>query len=142
MSRPHKYHVTLWVEGELLDERRDVIGVFDEVCAGAAAWAGAEDDTNERDGQVVWDVTLELGERVDIYWNDRAPPGWVEVQRDDETARELSDLDAAREVCDAAEVPYACIMDDENLILVPAIVAWLAGLIDDEDLYIHTNQTT
>lgn len=116
-----------------------------------------------------------LGEKCGVFWNDRTPPGWVEIQRDDEyangaTKRGFSDEDAARLVCGVAGVPEGCAVwvawgtprgivkseANETWLLtrvgantprdavaaVPAVVAWIAGLIDDKQLELANREGT
>lgn len=158
MNRPDpKWLVEVWAEAELVTSREitgsrehaDAVGA--ELVRVEKARPGARAGT--------WEVTALLALRVhgDVFWNDRAPAGWVEIQRDDSGPTE-SDAAAALLVCEAAGVPASCAMLTGNtwddavtrspvtfypldaepehsvIVVVPAVVAWLAHLLDDEQL--------
>lgn len=86
-----------------------------------------------------------LREELDVYHNGSAPPGWVEIQADDSNIGR-DDAVAAAKICVAVGVPESCVyvydgerwhprsVDHYGIIVIPAVVAWLAGLIDDDEL--------
>jgi hypothetical protein len=99
---------------------------------------------------------------VNVVWNNNAPPGWCEIQRDDGSRVFRDDEMAAAAVCYAAGAPADCaatvlVFDlligsflaapigetadraelDETIaepVCVPAVVAFRAGLIDKSEL--------
>lgn len=86
-----------------------------------------------------------LLEELGIYYNDSAPEGWVQIQADDCIVGS-SDAVAAAKICKAVGVPETCVQlydgerwypttaDHHGIIIIPAVVAWLAGLMDEDEL--------
>lgn len=145
------WSVSVFVEGEIV-VFRDVTGTEGHARAVGVELCTAQRALSDREGPWDVDVTLAIRGRADVYWNGSAPPGWVEIQREDTAERptDFGDMEAAQAVCDAAGIPRSCAMlwrssvggmfssdgaePDADCIVVPAIVAWLAHLIDEEQL--------
>ena len=56
---------------------------------------------------------------VPMLGNDRAPDGWIEVQRDDDHDHRASDVDAACAVARESGVRIACLYNDVTGALLP-----------------------